>query len=185
MVAKWVQRSHQLDKNKTNIWTICTKPVLCWRILDWDKSPKPHCKCLSTFVYNSWYIYLFFFFNTIFFVSSHMYPENSEGTQVIVGSLNMGYISDTARNRTHNLFRPKREPIPLRHSDRRTIDKYVWRQLKSGNYTSSTAYRHIYNSKQKFKTGFVGRIFETWLPDVRSKDMFDSGVVKGGKHVQL
>ena len=26
------------------------------------------------------------------------------------------YISDTARNRTHNLFRPKREPIPLGHS---------------------------------------------------------------------
>ena len=58
----------------------------------------------------------FFFFNTIF-VSSHMYPENPEGTQVIVGSMNMGYISDTARNRTHNLFRPKREPIPLGHSD--------------------------------------------------------------------
>ena len=56
------------------------------------------------------------FFNTIF-VSSHMYPENPEGTQVIVGSMNMGYISDTARNRTHNLFRPKREPIPLGHSD--------------------------------------------------------------------
>ena len=55
------------------------------------------------------------FFNTIF-VSSHMYPENPEGTQVIVGSMNMGYISDTARNRTHNLFRPKREPIPLGHS---------------------------------------------------------------------
>ena len=52
------------------------------------------------------------FLNTIF-VSSHMYPENPEGTQVIVGSMNMGYISDTARNRTHNLFRPKREPIPL------------------------------------------------------------------------
>ena len=47
-----------------------------------------------------------------------MYPENPEGTQVIVGSMNMGYISDTARNRTHNLFRPKREPIPLGHSDR-------------------------------------------------------------------
>ena len=46
-----------------------------------------------------------------------MYPENLEGTQVIVGSMNMGYISDTARNRTHNLFRPKREPIPLGHSD--------------------------------------------------------------------
>ena len=61
------------------------------------------------------YYYYIFFFNTIF-VSSHMYPENPEGTQVIVGSMNMGYISDTARNRTHNLFRPKREPIPLGHS---------------------------------------------------------------------
>ena len=56
------------------------------------------------------------FLNTIF-VSSHMYPENPEGTQVIVGSKNMGYISDTARNWTHDLFRPKREPIPLGHSD--------------------------------------------------------------------
>ena len=46
-----------------------------------------------------------------------MYPVNPEGTQVIVGSMNMGYISDTARNRTHNLFRLKREPIPLYHSD--------------------------------------------------------------------
>ena len=46
-----------------------------------------------------------------------MYPEYPEGTQVIVGSMNMGYISDTARNRTHNLFRRKREPIPLDHSD--------------------------------------------------------------------
>ena len=51
-----------------------------------------------------------------------MYPENPEGTQVIVGSMNMGYISDTARNRTHNLFRPKREPIPLGHSDGRNSD---------------------------------------------------------------
>ena len=42
-----------------------------------------------------------------------MYPENPEKTQVIVGSMNMGYISDAARNQTHNLFRPKREPIPL------------------------------------------------------------------------
>ena len=31
--------------------------------------------------------------------------------------MNTGYISDTAMNRTHNLFRPKREPIPLGHSD--------------------------------------------------------------------
>ena len=36
-----------------------------------------------------------FFLNTIF-VSSRLYPENPEGTQVIVGSMNMGYISDTA-----------------------------------------------------------------------------------------
>ena len=31
-----------------------------------------------------------FFLNTIF-VPSHMYPENPEETQVIVGSMNMGY----------------------------------------------------------------------------------------------
>ena len=31
--------------------------------------------------------------------------------------MNMGYISDTARNRTHDLFHLKREPIPLGHSD--------------------------------------------------------------------
>ena len=46
-----------------------------------------------------------------------MYPENPEGTRVIVGSVNMGYVSDTARNRTHNLFRPKCILIPLGHSD--------------------------------------------------------------------
>ena len=54
-----------------------------------------------------------YFSNTIF-VSNHMYRENRE-TQVIVGSMNMGYdiISDTARNRTHNLFHLKCVPIPL------------------------------------------------------------------------
>ena len=67
----------------------------------------------SNFQINCFFV---FFLNTIF-VSSHMYPENPEGTQVIVGSMNMGYISDTARNRTHNLFRPKCAPIPLGHSD--------------------------------------------------------------------
>ena len=78
--------------------------------------------CL-TYFYNLTYlsnlIYLisyhpFFLFNTIF-VSSHMYPENPEGTQVIRSRLNEHgiyiYISDTAMNRTHNLFRPK--PISL------------------------------------------------------------------------
>ena len=56
-------------------------------------------------------------FLTQFLCLKNMYPENPEPTQVIVGSIDMGYISDTARNRTHNLFRPKREPIRLGHSD--------------------------------------------------------------------
>ena len=54
--------------------------------------------CLSTF-YRLWCNVIVkwkidyaavLFFNTIF-VSSHMYPENPEGTRVIVGSMNMGY----------------------------------------------------------------------------------------------
>ena len=55
-------------------------------------------------IFHSWEVA----FNTIF-VSSHMYPENPEGTRVIVGFMNMGYdnyISDTAMIRSHNLFRP-------------------------------------------------------------------------------
>ena len=60
------------------------------------------------------------FLNTIF-VSSHMYSENPGETQVIVGSINIRYISDTARNKTHTLFRPKREPIPLGHSGGQSI----------------------------------------------------------------
>ena len=51
------------------------------------------------------------------FLCQAICTQRPEGTQVIVGSMNMGYISDTARNRTHNLFRPKREPIPLGHND--------------------------------------------------------------------
>ena len=45
-----------------------------------------------------------------------MYPENPEGAQVIVDSMNMGYdiISDTARNGTHNLFHPKCSADPTR-----------------------------------------------------------------------
>ena len=66
----------------------------------------------------------FDFFFTIF-VSSHMYHENPEGTQVILGSMNMRYISDTARNRTHNLFRPKRKPIPLGHTAATVTDTVI------------------------------------------------------------
>ena len=58
------------------------------------------------------YIVKISIFNTIC-VSSRMYPENTDGTQVIVGSMNMGYISDSVRNQTHNLSYLKRDPIPL------------------------------------------------------------------------
>ena len=56
----------------------------------------------------------YIFFILISLCHSQMYPENPEETQVNVGSMNMGYI---LRNRTHTLFRPKCEPIPLGHSD--------------------------------------------------------------------
>ena len=49
-----------------------------------------------------------------------MYPDVPR-TQVIVGLKNMGYIFDTARDRTQDLFRPKREPIPLGNSDGRQV----------------------------------------------------------------
>ena len=52
-----------------------------------------------------WNIFMYLFFKHSF-LSSHMYPENPEGTRVIVGSMNMGYdmydVSDTTRNWTHN-----------------------------------------------------------------------------------
>ena len=46
-----------------------------------------------------------------------MYPERSEETRVILGSINMGYVSDTARNQTRNLFHRKRAPVLLGHND--------------------------------------------------------------------
>ena len=57
-----------------------------------------------------------FFFQHNFCVKPYV-PKEPGRNPSIVGSMNMGYISDTAGNRTHNLFRPKCEPIPLRHSD--------------------------------------------------------------------
>ena len=58
------------------------------------------------------------YFYTVF-VSSHMYLENPEGTQVISGTTNIGYdiYLNTARTRTHNLFCRKRQLIPLGHSN--------------------------------------------------------------------
>ena len=94
---------------------------LNWHLIwsDWNFVEIVPSLCISVLIGPSWLNPEgeFFFLNTIF-VSSHMYPENPEETQIIVGSVNMGYISDTARNWVHNLFRPKREPIPLGHSDR-------------------------------------------------------------------
>ena len=55
--------------------------------------------------------------NTILCVKPYVLIEPRRKNQVFVGSKNMGYISDTVRNRIHNLFRPKYEPIPLSHSD--------------------------------------------------------------------
>ena len=57
------------------------------------------------------------FFNTIF-VSSHIVPREPEETRVIIGSMNMRYdIYPTLPRLELNLFRPKREPILLGHSD--------------------------------------------------------------------
>ena len=46
------------------------------------------------------------------------YPENPEENPSDRRLNEHGiYISDTARNRSHSLFRSKREPIPLGHSE--------------------------------------------------------------------
>ena len=94
--------------------TLTCRPMhALWTCENW------HASTACIVLWNVWYQGRIFL-NTIF-VSSHMYPENPKGTQVIVSSMNMGYISDTARNRTHNLFRTKQEPIPLGHSDGRPL----------------------------------------------------------------
>ena len=69
-------------------------------------------------------ITFFFFFQHNFCVKPYV-PREPRKDPSNRGSMSMGYISDTARNRTHNLFRPKQESIPLSHSD-----SYVeWRPL--------------------------------------------------------
>ena len=61
-----------------------------------------------------------------------MYRENRERereTHVIVGSMNMGYdiISDTAKNRTHDLFHLKCTSIPL------GLSSDIWRNATEIN----------------------------------------------------
>ena len=46
-----------------------------------------------------------------------MYPENPEGTQVIIGSMILEYVSDIARTRTRNMFRPKCASLLLGRSN--------------------------------------------------------------------
>ena len=55
-----------------------------------------------------------FFFSTQFLYQAICTQRT---LRVIVGSTNMGYVSDTARTRTRNLFHPMCTPIPLSHSD--------------------------------------------------------------------
>ena len=80
-----------------------------------------------------------------------MYPDNPEGTQVIVGSMNMGYISDTARNQTHNLFHPKRELIPLGHCER-TIYFTVHHAIVSSYHRNELFPLRVISSQCPFST---------------------------------
>ena len=84
----------------------------------WNQIWSSDLKLIATHRYSLRFVSKYLFFNTIF-VSSHMCPENPEGTQVIVGSMNMGYdIYPTLPGiRTHCLFHPKCLPISLGHSD--------------------------------------------------------------------
>ena len=107
------------------IW-LDTKFVL--KIMKWPR-PSP---ILSTFTLWSlrlerslgWISYCIsntsFFKHT--FVSSHMYPDVATQDPSNCRLNEHGiYISDTARDRTQDLFRPKREPIPLGQSDGRQV----------------------------------------------------------------
>ena len=78
-----------------------------------------------------------------------MYPGNTKGTQVILGSMNMGYISETARNRTHNLFCPKWKLIPLGHSD--------------SYYRELNVHISIKNVRAKQTNGFDRNVPDLWF----------------------
>ena len=94
-----------------------------------------------------------------------------EETQVIVGSMNMGYISDTTRNRTHNLFRPKREPIPLGHSDGPKVEYfevfgeavYNFILVFCWQYLYFTPFSRFSTSKISVKWPWLSKVTESWL----------------------
>ena len=89
-------------------------PLICF--LSMGSDPTENIERLAKSKGISEELHHFFLFQHNFCAKPYV-PRNPEGTQVIVGSMNMGYISDTARNRTHKPVRPKWEPIPLGHSD--------------------------------------------------------------------
>ena len=59
-----------------------------------------------------------------------MYPENPEGTRLIVGSMNVGYVSDTAGRELATCSVPKCAPIPLGHSDGHVPREFTQRTPK-------------------------------------------------------
>ena len=67
-----------------------------------------------------------FFFETSILVSSHMYPENFRRDPSNRRLNEHGILSGTARNRTHDLFRPKWEPIPLGHSNNHASSSFLY-----------------------------------------------------------
>ena len=61
-------------------------------------------------------LFYFIFFQHNFCVEPYV-PREPRRDPSNRSSMNMGYISHTARNQTQNLFRPKQKPIPLGQSD--------------------------------------------------------------------
>ena len=98
----------------------------------------------------------FFFFKHNFCVKPYVPREPRRDWRVIVGSMNMGYISDTARDRTHNLFRLKREPIPLYHSDGDN-NNLMWGWPRKSRSTSGFAGTRCYwwMGRMDFRNFFI------------------------------
>ena len=98
-----------------------------------------------------------------------MYPENLEGTQVIVGSMNMGYVSDTARIQSRNLFRPKCAPIPLGYNDRHPVsgqESGIWLDPVSCTKRYPVLSRILYPVLNPVLSGYITNCRLTLLPPI-------------------
>ena len=76
-----------------------------------------------------------------------MYQENPKGVgSMNIGSMNMGYVSDTTRIQTLNLFRLKHAPISLCHSDEWNLNleetKINWKE-STGNLSIPICFRDL------------------------------------------